>query len=117
MSSAAEKSTGENNTWLPVCDASELTPLLGVRALLGGEQVALFKVNDSLYAISAMDPFTNTAVLSRGIVGDLNGQIVVASPIYKQHFVLATGACLEDDSVNVKTYSIRDNHGVIELGY
>ena len=115
MSSAAEISVTETNNWLPICPTSELTPSIGVRALLGEEQVAIFNVNDNLYAISAIDPFTKMAVLSRGIVGDLRGQVVVASPIYKQHFNLETGQCLEDESVTVKVYPVRDNSGMIEL--
>lgn len=105
----------ENTQWQPVCSASDVISNLGVRALLNDEQVAIFKVKDNLYAISAIDPFTKTAVLSRGIVGDLNGDIVLASPVYKQHFCLSTGSCLEDDSVKVKTYQIRDNKGNVEL--
>ena len=101
--------------WKAICNASELTPLIGVRALFEGYQVALFKIKDQLFAVDAIDPFTKTAVLSRGIVGDLQGQTVVASPIYKQHFNLETGACLEDESVSVKTFPVRENEGVIEL--
>jgi nitrite reductase (NADH) small subunit len=46
-------------------------------------------------------------VLSRGIVGDLSGRLVVASPLYKQHFDLQTGACLEEEGVQVEVYSVR----------
>ncbi len=101
--------------WKAICSVSDLTPQIGVRALLGDEQVAVFQVKDSLYAINAIDPFTNAAVLARGIVGDVGGEVVVASPIYKQHFSLATGACLEDEEVSVKTYAIRENEGQVEL--
>lgn len=110
--SAAELSTQQ---WHGVCDASELIPNLGVRALIEGEQVAIFRVKEALYAISAMDPFSNAAVLSRGIVGDLQGKVVVASPLYKQHFDLATGECLEDESVKLKTYAVRETAGTIEV--
>ncbi len=101
--------------WQDVCAAEELAPNIGVRALLGDEQVALFKVNDSYYAVSAVDPFTEAAVLARGIVGDLKGKIVVASPIYKQHFDLSTGECLEDDKVKIKIYCVRERQGRVEL--
>lgn len=101
--------------WVSVCDAAELTPLLGVRALLNEEQVAIFKVKDALYALNAIDPFSRAAVLSRGIVGDLKNQLVVASPLYKQHFNLETGICLEDESVKVKTYAVRESEGKIQL--
>ncbi len=46
--------------------------------------------------MSNQDPFSQAFVMSRGIIGDLQGERVVASPIYKQHFSLATGRCLED---------------------
>lgn len=103
--------------WQAVCEFSELTPNIGVRALLGEEQVAIFRIKDSCYAVSAIDPFTGMAVLSRGIVGDLKGKLVVASPIYKQHFELETGQCLEDDTVKVKIYPVRVNDGAVELSH
>ncbi len=36
----------------------------------------------------------------------MNGEPVVASPLYKQHFSLRSGLCLEDDSVQLKTYPV-----------
>lgn len=105
----------EVNQWEAICASSDLSPNIGVRALVGQKQIAIFKVKDAVYAIDAIDPFTKMAVLSRGIIGDLDGQIVVASPIYKQHFNLQSGACLEDEGVKVETYAIRDNNGKIEI--
>ncbi len=101
--------------WEPVCKADELLPNIGVRALVAGEQVALFRVQDKLYGISAIDPFCKAAVLSRGLVGDLKGRIVVASPVYKQHFDLETGECLEEQNAPLKTYRVRESAGRIEV--
>jgi nitrite reductase (NADH) small subunit len=103
--------------WVDVCESGDLAPNLGVRALVEGEQVALYRIQGCLYAIGAIDPFSGAAVLSRGIVGDLKGQLVVASPIYKQHFNLITGVCLEDESVRVKTYPVREIAGRIQVAY
>ena len=36
----------------------------------------------------------------------MNGEPVVASPLYKQPFSLRTGRCLEDSGVQVKTYPV-----------
>ena len=70
----------------------DIVPNTGVCALANGRQVAMFRLDDdSLYAIGNHDPFSRANVLSRGIVGDLKGEVVVASPVYKQHFSLATG--------------------------
>ena len=49
-----------------------------------------------VHAIGNHDPASDANVLSRGIVGDIGGELVVASPMYKQHFSLLTGRCLEE---------------------
>lgn len=85
----------------------------GVCALVEGRQVALFKVDGAVYALDNYDPFSEAFVLSRGIVGDLQGQLVIASPIYKQHFNLETGACLEDDSVVLQTWQTEVVDGTV----
>ena len=82
-----------------VCALADILPDSGVCALVDGEQVAVFRVDDAdasaVYAIGNLDANANAAVLSRGIVGNLGERLVVASPIYKQHFDLRTGECLE----------------------
>jgi nitrite reductase (NADH) small subunit len=104
-----------NNQWQAVCASEELVAGIGVRALLEGKQVALFRVKNSLYALDAIDPFTRAAVIARGLVGSIGDRPVVASPLYKQHFDLQTGVCLEDESVRLQAYPVRERDGVIEL--
>lgn len=105
------------STWTPVCALADLTPARGVAALLpSGEQVALFRLADNVSALSNVDPFSGAAVLSRGIVGDLGGVAVVASPMHKQHFELRTGRCVEDPSVSVPVYPVRVVDGVLRVG-
>ena len=103
--------------WTTVCDLDALLPDVGVRALVGDTQVAVFRLSrpDGVFAIDAFDPFSGAPVLSRGIVGDLKGQLVVASPIYKQHFNLHTGQCLEDEAVAVRTFPVRVVHGHVQV--
>ena len=69
-----------------------------------------------LHALANRDPIGKANVLSRGIVGDINGELVVASPLYKQHFSLATGTCLEDKRVQLKTYRVRLDGGNVMIG-
>ncbi|MGH1485357.1 MAG: nitrite reductase small subunit NirD [Cellvibrionaceae bacterium] len=103
--------------WVTVCDESDLIPGTGICALLGVEQVAVFKTrkDNTVYAISNYDPIGKANVLSRGITGSIGDDIVVASPLYKQHFNLATGVCLEDSEQSVKAYSVRVEAGKIQL--
>jgi len=94
--------------WAAVCRLEDIVPNTGVCALVDGRQVAVFRLNDnSVYAIDNRDPFSRANVLSRGIVGDLKGELVVASPVYKQHFSLTTGQCLEDPGVRVAVFPVR----------
>ncbi len=106
-----------SKTWTTVCELDALLPNVGVRALLGDSQVAVFRLSssDEIFAIDAFDPFSDAPVLSRGIVGDVKGRLVVASPIYKQHFDLETGQCLEDDSVAVRTFAVRVVDGQVQV--
>ena len=97
-----------------ICQVSDILPNAGVAAIVDGEQVAVFRVANEngdgaehFYAISNFDPFSGANVLSRGLVGSLKGEIVVASPIYKQHFCLATGQCQEDSGVRLKTWQVK----------
>src|SRR5262245_42984702 len=92
---------------MKVCRLDDILPDTGIAALVGGEQVAIFRVDQKIYAIGNRDPFSNANVLSRGIVGDLKGELVVASPVYKQHFNLLTGRCVEDAAVRVPVYQAR----------
>jgi nitrite reductase (NADH) small subunit len=103
--------------WQNVCNIDDLQPDSGVCALVEGQQVAIFYMpKDSVvYAISNYDPYGNANVLSRGIIGDINGQPVVASPLYKQHFNLQTGNCLEDETVTIPAYAVRLENGSVQV--
>jgi len=87
-----------------VCSLDDIVPDAGICALVAGEQVAVFRIGERVFAIGNRDPFSGANVLSRGIVGDIGGELVVASPVYKQHFCLRTGRCIEDASVSVPVY-------------
>lgn len=103
-----------------ICNLNDIIPDGGVCALIEGKQVAVFRTKDNqLFAIDNFDPFSNANVLSRGLIGGTvinteleNGNleqqeiIYVASPIYKQRFDLATGQCLEDDTVKLDSYEV-----------
>lgn len=102
--------------WKKICSESDLSPNAGIAALVDGEQVAVFyipELHPSLYAIGNHDPIGKANVLSRGIVGDIQGEIVVASPLYKQHFSLTTGGCVERDDVSVPVWEACLDHGEV----
>jgi nitrite reductase (NADH) small subunit len=102
-------------TWVDVCPFDWLISGRGVCALVGGHQVAVFRVDDELFALSNFDPFSQSFVLSRGIVGSRGNCLKVASPIFKQSFDLHTGACLDDATVSVPTYAARVTDGQVQV--
>src|SRR5690606_13478588 len=87
-----------------VCGLDDILDGAGVCALVDGEQVALLRVGEEVFALENRDPFSGANVMARGLVGDLGGQLVVASPVYKQHFNLRSGRCLEDEAVSLRTW-------------
>ncbi len=95
--------------WEAVCTVEDLVPESGIAVWTAAGPVAVFYLPHrlpALFAISHTDPFSGANVLARGLTGDLKGQPVVASPLYKQHFNLVTGQCLEDEAVSVQTYPV-----------
>ncbi len=100
-----------DTAWSLVCPFEDILPESGVCALLDGRQIAVFRVRDEIFALDNRDPASSANVLSRGIVGDVRGELVVASPVYKQHFSLRTGRCLESPELSVHTYPARVANG------
>lgn len=93
--------------WQFICNLEELLPDCGAAALIDGKQIAVFRVGEQVYALDNFDPNSAANVLARGLVGDINGEPVVASPIYKHHFSLITGRCIEDPEQSVHAYPAR----------
>ncbi|HIG79642.1 MAG TPA: nitrite reductase small subunit NirD [Cycloclasticus sp.] len=108
----------ENITWHDICAISEIPKDAGVAALVEGQQIALFSIakTSQVFAIANYDPFSEANVLARGIIGSIGEALVVASPIYKQHFDLTTGQCLEDETVAVESYPVRIDNDRVYIG-
>lgn len=107
------------DNWHAVCQKSDLIANSGICALVNGQQVAIFYLpgeKQTLYAIGNWDPIGNANVLSRGIIADIGGELTVASPLYKQHFSLISGRCLEDDSACVPVYEIAIDGDAVLIG-
>ena len=91
-----------------VCDVDDILPGTGVCALVEGRHVAVFRLGaDTFHAIDNVDPKSGASVLSRGLLGNLGERVVVASPLYKNHFDLRTGECLESPEYSVAAHGVR----------
>lgn len=95
-----------------LCQIQDLVANSGVCALIEKDgqlkQIALFylpNTKQKVFALDNWDPLGEANVLSRGMVGDMNNELVVASPLYKQHFSLETGKCMEED-ISIPCYQV-----------
>ena len=106
-------------TWKTVCNKQDLVTNSGVVVWLDGAQVALFYLPDALektlYAIDNRDPESGANVIGRGLIGSIKGDLVVAAPIYKQHYRLQDGQCLEAPHQRLRVWPVRLNGGAVEL--
>ncbi|WP_420001110.1 nitrite reductase small subunit NirD [Acinetobacter sp. LF10] len=118
MTNLKDMSMLPENQWVDVCNLDDITPNTGAGALIAGQSVALFRVGNEkrIYALSNKDPFSQANVMARGIIGDLQGERVIASPIYKQHFSLATGRCLEDKDQKLLVFPTKIENGRVWVG-
>lgn len=105
------------SVWIDVCAFDDLQPDSGICVLVAGKQVALFYLSrtQEIYAVSNYDPIGKANVLSRGMIGDLGGEPMVASPLYKQHYSLRTGSCFEYENVKIDVYPVRVNNRRIDV--
>ncbi|MBQ4832548.1 nitrite reductase small subunit NirD [Pseudoalteromonas sp. MMG010] len=103
-------------SWHNIGSLNDLVKNSGVCALVNEQQIAVFFIPDTpneVYAIGNYDPIGKANVLSRGIVGSQGEKLVVASPLYKQHFCLDTGECLQDTAMSVPSYSTKIEQGCV----
>ena len=116
LASPSGRGVPATQAWTDVCPFDRLIPGRGVCALVGGIQVAVFRITgEEIYALSNYDPFSRAFVLSRGIVGSKAERLKVASPVYKQSFDLVTGVCLDDATMSVPTFEVRVFDGMVQV--
>ncbi|MDC6108875.1 nitrite reductase small subunit NirD [Serratia rubidaea] len=103
--------------WITVCPVADILPGTGVCALIGEQQVAVFRpyADEQVFAISNIDPFAQASVLSRGLIAEHQGELWVASPLKKQRFRLHDGLCMEDEARSVAHFASRVVDGVVQV--
>ncbi|CZT28666.1 nitrite reductase small subunit NirD [Pseudomonas cerasi] len=106
--------------WQPLCGRADLVANSGVVAWLDGAQVALFYVpetaqGEQLFAIDNRDPKSGANVIGRGLIGQIAGELVIASPLYKQHFRLHDGSCIEYPEQRLDVWPVRLKGDLVEI--
>ncbi|WP_334144256.1 nitrite reductase small subunit NirD [Rhabdothermincola sp.] len=125
-SEALTAAEDDDCAWVEVCHLESIEPGRGVRALVGGYAVALFRVDDGadatvgrVWAIGDIDPCTGVSVLSRGLLGSrsVTGgiELYVASPLRKHRFALHDGSCLDEPSSGAGAWAVRVRDGRVRV--
>ena len=96
---------------------------------LGGVQIALFRVPDgdgytagsTWYAVQNLCPHDHRQVLSRGLIGDVNGEPKAACPSHKNTFSLSTGERLAGTSSKVawrlEAFPVKEEGGFVFVAF
>ena len=103
------------NGWHRVCPVTDLEPAWGEAALVAGRQVALFRTEDGVYAVSQEDPATGAHVMARGILGSKGSRPTIASPLHKEVYDLETGECLSMPGLALPTFRTRLTGSWVEV--
>ena len=104
--------THDTLNWTDICAVDDILPGTGVCALVDSRHVAIFRAGtDRFFAIDNVDPKSGASILSRGLVGNIGNRVVVASPMYKTHFDLHTGECIEHPEQSARAHHVRTSSG------
>jgi nitrite reductase (NADH) large subunit len=101
--------------WVPMVDAHAVPRDGGIAVKYGKVQLAVFNFSSrgEWYATQNMCPHRQDMVLSRGIIGDHQGQPKVACPLHKKTFALDTGECLSGDEYKIGTFAVQVSGGIV----
>lgn len=108
-------------SWQAVTPLAALQPERPVAALLDGVQVVVVRLlDDRVFVVGQLDPFSGANVMSRGIVGSVlrDGEEVptIHSPMYKQAFDLRTGQSLGDVPAALGSWETVVRDGAVFVG-
>ena len=108
----------EKLTWIKAVKTDEIPANGGACIKHGGEQIAIFNFEKrgEWYATQNLCPHKMQMVLSRGMVGDKEGEPKVACPFHKKTFSLQSGECMSGEDYKIKTYPIKIENGYVYIG-
>lgn len=106
------------NEWFNVAPVADFPNEGGVAVLCKGQQLAVFHFAEKgeWYASQNLCPHKMEMALSRGIIGDAEGEPKVSCPFHKKNFSLSTGQCLNDDSYHIEIYPVKVENGFVYVG-
>ncbi len=104
-----------NKVWVEAAKTEDIPENGGACVLLGGKQIAIFhlKSKDQWYACDNLCKHKMQNVLSRGILGDHNGEPKIACPLHKKSYSLLTGKNLNGEDYAIEIYPVKAENGSV----
>ena len=106
--------------WFYACNAADVPENGGACVKYEEEQIAVYNFSrrSEWYATQNLCPHKQQMVLSRGMIGSAGASCEpkVACPFHKKTFSLLSGACLDGDDYQIKTYPIKVVDGRVYIG-
>ena len=108
----------KNITWFRACSVLDVPEDGGACVQYRDEQIALFNFTSrgEWYATQNMCPHRMQMALSRGMIGDANGEPKVACPFHKKTYSLKTGCNINGEDYSIKTYPVKVADDVVFIG-
>jgi nitrite reductase (NADH) large subunit len=114
---APGEADAEELAWVQVGNVDDFPIDGGSTIKYGKTQIAVynFASRGEWYASQNMCPHKKAFVLSRGILGDQQGEPKVACPLHKKTFSLNTGESLSDPDYNIETFAVKVEGAAVYL--
>jgi len=105
--------------WFKVGKTSDFPENGGACIKHQNKQIAVFNfaLTSSWYACQNLCPHKLEMVLSRGMVGDLEGIPKVACPLHKKTFSLEDGSNLNGEDYKIAVYPVKIENEMVYIGF
>lgn len=100
-------------TWKKVANIDDIPENGSACVVIEGYQIAIFNLNNKKdwYATQNLCPHRNQYVLSRGFIGDKNGEPMISCPLHKNSYSLKDGKVLSDKDYSIQLFNIKEENG------
>jgi NAD(P)H-dependent nitrite reductase large subunit/NAD(P)H-dependent nitrite reductase small subunit len=107
----------ETTKWVQVGTADDFPLDGGSTIKYGKTQIAVFNFSSrgEWYATQNMCPHRKAFVLSRGMIGDVQGAPKVACPLHKKTFSLEDGQSMQGEDYSIRTFPVKVENGGVYL--
>jgi nitrite reductase (NADH) small subunit len=105
--------------WFRAARAADFPENGGACVRYKDAQIAVFNFSrrGEWYACQNLCPHKMQMVLSRGIIGSMEGEPKVACPFHKRTFSLRTGACTNATEEGIVTFPVKVEDGYVLIGF